>query len=174
MLAARTAVRALVVLAVVDVFYTIVALAAYEHRVGVVTHDGSGTVEMVNSLVPLRELSSAMLWLLLLTLVAAVAGVVNWGIRSRRTGLPLASPASVAGWWMSAIVAVPLNLIAAMRYLSVTAQGGEHMRSVLAEATLLMVTASVALVITTVAGVQVIRRTAAGQQHSADAWGLSE
>ncbi|WP_197698438.1 hypothetical protein [Micromonospora viridifaciens] len=126
-------------------------------------------MEMFNSIVPLREACSTMFWLLLLTLLAAVAGVANWGIRSRRTGLPLASTASVAGWRMSAIVAVPLNLIAAMQYLSATTQGGEYMRAVLAETTLLLVAACVALVITTAAGIQVIRRTAANQQHSAGA-----
>ncbi|WP_189050642.1 hypothetical protein [Micromonospora sonchi] len=43
------------------------------------THDGSGTVEMLNTIVPLRELSIAMFWLLFLALlagIAAVAGVV--------------------------------------------------------------------------------------------------
>ncbi|MFG3558629.1 hypothetical protein ACGGAQ_30060 [Micromonospora sp. NPDC047557] len=70
---------------------------------------------------------------------------------------------------MSAIVAVPLNLIAAVQYLSATANGGEYMRSVLAETTLLLVAASVALVTTTTAGIQVVRHTAAHQQHTAGA-----
>ncbi|MET8833570.1 hypothetical protein ABZV78_06615 [Micromonospora sp. NPDC004540] len=164
--AARTAVTALVALTVVDVFHTIVALAAYEHRIGVVTHDGSGTVDMLNTIVPLRELSSAMFWLLLLTLLAAWAGVANWVIRTRRTEPPVAPTAPVARWRMSAIVAVPLNLIAAVQYLSATTNGGEYMRTVLAETTLLLVAASVALVITTTAGIQVVRRTAEDQQHT--------
>jgi hypothetical protein len=167
--ASRTAVTALVALTVVDVFHTIVALAAYEHRVGVVTHDGSGTVDMLDTIVSLRELSAATFWLLLLMLLAAVAGVANWVIRTRRTGPAVAPTAPVARWWMSAIVAVLLNLIAAVQYLSASANGGEYMRTVLAETTLLLVAASVALVITTTAGMQVVRRTAANQQHTAGA-----
>jgi len=164
--AARTAVTALVAVTVVDVFHTIVALAVYEHRIGVVTHDGSGTVDMLNTIVPLRELSSAMFWLLLITLLAAVAGVANWAIRTRCTGPPAAP---VARWQMSAIVAVPLNLIAAVQYLSATANGGEYMRTVLPATTLLLVTACAAIMITTTSGIQVVRRTAENQQHSADA-----
>ncbi|MFG3702467.1 hypothetical protein ACGF5C_31995 [Micromonospora sp. NPDC047620] len=63
----------------------------------------------------------------------------------------------------------PLNLIAAVQYLSATANGGEYMRTVLAETALLLVAASVVLVITTTAGIQVVRRTAADQQHTAGA-----
>ncbi|MEU5950438.1 hypothetical protein ABZ793_33535 [Micromonospora sp. NPDC047465] len=167
--AARTAVAVLVALTVVDVFHTMVALAVYEHRIGVVTHDGSGAVDILDTVVPLRELSSAMFWLLLLTLLAAVVGVANWFVRTRRTRLPVAPTAPVARWWMSAIVAVPLNLIAAVQFLSATANGGEYMRTVQAETTLLLVAASVALVITTAAGIQVVRRTAAHPQHTAGA-----
>ncbi|MFI7517337.1 hypothetical protein ACIBVK_27950 [Micromonospora echinofusca] len=167
--AARTAVTALVAVTVVDVFHTVVALAVYEHRIGVVTHDGSGVVDMLDTIVPLRELSAAMFCLLLLTLLTAWAGVASWVIRTRRTGLPVAPTAPGARWRMSAIIAVPLNLIAAVQYLSATANGGEHMRTVLAETTLLLVAASVALVITTTAGIQVVRRTAANEQHTADA-----
>jgi len=159
--AARVAVSALVALAVADVFHTVVVLAAYEHRIGVATHDGSGTVEMLNTIMPLRELSPALFWLLLLTLLAAVAGVVNWVIQIQRAGTPIAPAAPVARWRTSAVVAVPLNLIAALQYLSATAKGSEYMRIVLAETTLLLGAASVALVITTTAGVQVVRRTAA-------------
>ncbi|SIM50086.1 hypothetical protein [Micromonospora cremea] len=54
-----------------------------------------------------------------------------------------------------------------VQYLSATANGGEYMRTVLAETTLLLVAASVALVTTTTAGIQVVRRTAANQQHNA-------
>ena len=43
------------------------------------------------------------------------------------------------------------------------------MRTVLAETTLLLVAASVALVTTTTAGIQVVRHTAANQQHTAGA-----
>ncbi|WP_328421671.1 hypothetical protein OG470_06275 [Micromonospora sp. NBC_00389] len=168
---ARTAVTALVALTIVDVFHTNVALAAYEyeHRIGVVTHEGSGTVDMLNTIVPLRELPAAMFCLLLLTLLTAWAGVANWFIQTRRTEPPVAPTAPVTRWQMSAIVAVPLNLIAAVQYLSATANGGEYMRTVLAETTLLLVAASVALVITTTAGIQVVRRTAANQQHIAGA-----
>ncbi|MBQ0892699.1 hypothetical protein KBX37_06200 [Micromonospora sp. U56] len=164
---ARTAVTALVALTVVDVFHTIVALAAYEHRIGVVTHDGSGAVDMLDTIVPLRELSAAMFCLLLLTLLTAWAGVANWAIRARRTGPPVAPTEPVAWWRMSATIAVPLNLIAAVQYLSATANGGKYMRTVLAETTLLLVAASVALVTTTTAGTQVVRHTAANQQHNA-------
>ena len=167
--AARIAVPALVVLTVVDVFYTIVAVAVYEHRIGVVTHDGSAMADMLNAIVPLRDLSSAMFWPLLVSLLAAVGGVANWVIRTRYSGPPVAPTAPVARWWMSTIVAVPLNLIAAARYRSATAHGGEYMRSVLAETTLLLVAASVALVITTTAGIQVVRRTEAYQQQNAGA-----
>jgi hypothetical protein len=166
---ARTAVTALVALTVVDVFHTIVALAAYEYEIGVVTHDGSGTVEMLDTIVPLRELSAAMFCLLFLTLLTAWAGAANWVIRARRTGPPVAPTEPVAWWRMSAIVAVPLNLIAAEQYLSATENGGEYMRTVVAETTLLLVAASVALVTTTTAGIQVVRRTAANQQHTAGA-----
>ncbi|MCM0674788.1 hypothetical protein NCC78_08810 [Micromonospora phytophila] len=166
---ARTAVTALVALTVVDVFHTIVALAAYEHRIGVVTHDGSGTVDMLDTIVPLRELSAAMFCLLFLTLLTAWSGVANWVIRARRTGPPVSLTEPVAWWRISAIVAVPFNLIAAVQYLSATADGGEYMRTVLAETTLLLVAASVALVTTTTAGIQVVRHTAGNQQHTAGA-----
>ncbi|SCG55738.1 hypothetical protein GA0070609_3078 [Micromonospora echinaurantiaca] len=166
---ARTAVTALVALTVVDVFHTIVVLAAYEHRIGVVTHDGSGTVDMLDTVVPLRELSAAMSCLLFLTLLTAWAGVANWVILARRTGPPVAPTEPVAWWWMSAIVAVPLNLIAAVQYLYATANGAEYMRTVLAETTLLLVAASVALVTTTIAVIQVVRHTAANQQRTAGA-----
>ncbi|MFF5217954.1 hypothetical protein [Micromonospora sp. NPDC000442] len=167
--ATRTAVTALVVLTVVDVIYTIVALAAYEHGIGVVTHDGSGSVEMLNTIVPLGKLSSAMFWLLLLALLAAWASVAKWIIRTRRTGPPVAPTAPVARLRLSAIVAVPLNLIAAVQYLYATTNGGEYMRTNLAVTTLLLVAASVALVITTTAGIQVVRRDAENQQHTAGA-----
>ncbi|RKR90368.1 hypothetical protein BDK92_4740 [Micromonospora pisi] len=168
MSAARTAVVTLLTLTVIDVLHTIVALAAYEHRIGVVTHDGSGTVDMLNTIVPLRELSSAMFWLLLLTLIAGVAGVANWVIRTRRTRPQVAPTAPVVPWRMSAIVAVPLNLIAAVHYLSATANGGEYMHTVLTETTLLLVAASVALVITTTTGIRVVRRTTTDQQRAAE------
>ncbi|MBQ0904482.1 hypothetical protein [Micromonospora sp. U21] len=166
--AARTAVTALVALTIVDVLHTMVALALYEHRIGVVTHDGSGTVEMLDIIVPLRELSAAMFCLLLLTLLTAWAGVANWFTRTRGTEPPVAPAAPVARWRMSAIVAVPLNLIAAVQYLYATANGGAYMRTVQGETTLLLVAASVALVITTTAGIQVVRRTAESQ-HAAGA-----
>ncbi|MEO3773406.1 hypothetical protein [Micromonospora sp. B9E7] len=165
---ARTAVTALVAVTVVDVFHTIVALAAYEHRIGVVTHDGSGTVDMLDTIVPLRDLSAATFCLLLLTLLTAWASVANWAIRARSTRPPVAPTAPAARWRMSAIVAVPLNLIAAVQYLSASANGGEYMRTVLAVTTVLLVAASVALVTTTTAGIQVIRHTAT-HQHTAGA-----
>jgi len=155
--AARTAVRALVALAVVDVFCTLVALAVFEHRIGVVTHDPAGAADLLNTIVPLRELSSVMLWLLPLTLLAAVAGIVNWVIQSRRTRPPVTPSATAVRWRMSAIVAVPLNVIAAVRYLSATANGGEYMRVVQTETTLLLIAASLTLVITTTAGIRAIR-----------------
>ncbi|MET8090211.1 hypothetical protein [Micromonospora sp. NPDC005220] len=133
---ARTAVTALVTLTIVDVFHTIVALAAYEHRIGVVTHDGSGTADMLNAIVPLRELSAVMLCLLLLTPLTAWAGVANWVTRARNSGPPVAPPAPVKSWWISATIAASLNLIA-----------------------------TVALVTTTAAGIQVVRRTQANQQQ---------
>ncbi len=84
--AARLAMTALVALTVVDSFHTIIAIAAYEHRITVVTHDGSGMAELLNTIVPLRELSPAMTRLQLLTVLATVAAVTNWIIRTRGTG----------------------------------------------------------------------------------------
>ncbi|MET8265747.1 hypothetical protein ABZU92_17350 [Micromonospora arida] len=163
---ARTAVTASVALTIVDVAHTIVALAAYEHRIGVVTHDGSGLVEMLNTIVPLRELSTATFCLLLLTLLTAWASVAHWVIRARRAGPAVAPTAPGARWWMSAVIAVPLNLIAAVQYLNATANGGEYMRTVLAETTLLLVAASAALVTTTTAGIQIVRHSAAKSDGS--------
>ncbi|MEV1142671.1 hypothetical protein [Micromonospora sp. NPDC049799] len=84
--AARTAVTALTALTVVHGCHTIVALAAYEYRIGVVTHDGSGTVDMLNTVVPLGTLSVAMFCLVLLTLLAAAAAVGNWMVQTWRGG----------------------------------------------------------------------------------------
>lgn len=160
MSAARIAVTALVAVAVVDVFHTVVALALYQHRIDVVTHDGSLVVEVLDVIAPLRDVSPVLAQLLLLTLVAAVAAVATWIVRIRDSGLPLPS---MTRWRWSAIVAVPLNLIAAVQYLSATEQGAEHMRAVQTETALLLVAACLALVITAVLGVAVIRRTTADQ-----------
>ncbi len=151
---------ALVALTVVDSFHTIIAIAAYEHRITVVTHDGSGMAELLNTIVPLRELSPAMTRLQLLTVLATVAAVTNWIIRTRGTGPPVAPTAPVARWRTGAIVAVPLNLIAAAQYLLAAEKGAEYMRIVRAETALLLVAAATALVITTTVGIQVVRRTA--------------
>ncbi|MEV1142672.1 hypothetical protein [Micromonospora sp. NPDC049799] len=70
---------------------------------------------------------------------------------------------------MSAIAAALLSLISAVQYLSAVANGGEHMRTVLAETTLLLVASSVTVVIATTTGIQVVRRTAPRQPHPADA-----
>ncbi|MCX5115689.1 hypothetical protein OG992_00765 [Micromonospora sp. NBC_00362] len=154
----RLAVTALVALTVVDVTHTLVALGAYERRVGGVTHDGSGIVEILDSIVSLRELSTATFCLLILTLLTASASVANWFIQTRRARPAGAPTAGRTRWWVSALIAVPLNLIAAERYLSATANGGEYMHAVLAETTLLLVAAAAALVATTTAGIQFIRR----------------
>ena len=111
------------------------------------THDGSGTVDMLNTIAPLREL-------------------VDPDPAHRATGRTHSASPVADG---CAIVAVPLNLIAAAQYLYATANGGEYMHTVLADTTLLLVAASVALVITTTAGIQVIRRTAENQQYTAGA-----
>jgi hypothetical protein len=157
----RPAVTALVALVVVDVFHTIAAIALYQHRIGVVTHDGSAIVEMLDTIVPLRELSSVTAWLLFLTLLTTVAAVVFWLAQSRRTGKPFAPTAPVSQWRISAIVALPVNLLAAVQYLFTTERGGEYMRTAWGESGLLLVAASVALVVTAVLGIQVVRRTEA-------------
>ncbi|MER7586219.1 hypothetical protein ABTW72_01595 [Micromonospora sp. NPDC127501] len=154
----RTVVAALVALTVVDVTHTLVALGAYERRVGVVTHDGSAIVEIFDGVVPLRELSTATFCLLLLALLTAWASVANWVIQARRARPAGAPTAPRTRWWVSALIAAPLNLIAAVQYLSATANGGEYMHSVLAETVLLLVAAAAALVTTTTAGIQVVRR----------------
>jgi hypothetical protein len=57
MSSARLAVTSVAVVAVVDVFHTVVAWGEYERRISVVTHDGSGPAALVDHVVPLRELS---------------------------------------------------------------------------------------------------------------------
>ncbi|MEQ4299966.1 hypothetical protein ABNF97_01015 [Plantactinospora sp. B6F1] len=156
---ARGAVPALAALAVLDVLYAIVALAAYERRIGVVTHDGSGTVEMIDSLLGLDELRTATAWLVLLALLVAVATTANWAVRLRRAGLPTAPTAPVTGWWISTVLAVPANIGAALWYRSATAQGGEYMRTVEATSNLLVVAACAAVVTAAVLGIRVVRRT---------------
>jgi hypothetical protein len=60
---------------------------------------------------------------------------------------------------VSTVVAVPLNVIAAVQYLSATAKGAEYMRTTLATTAGLQIAAATALVVSTTAGIQVIRRT---------------
>lgn len=170
---------ALVALTVVDVLHTIIAVAEYEHRITVVDHDGSALADMLNTVVPLRELSSAMLWLLLLTLLVASATVISWAVRTLHTAPPAASAppavsappaasaASIALLRFSAIGAVTLNPLAVAQYLSASAHRGEYMRAVRTETYLLLVAAAVAVVISTIVGIQVVRRITADRRRTA-------
>lgn len=158
MAAARIAVTALVGVTVVDVLHTTVALALYQYRIGIVTHDGSGIGDLLGTVLPLRELSPVLAQLLLLTLVTAGGATAAWLVRIRDSGLPVPS---MAAWWWSVGIAVPLNLTAAGWYLSATGRGAGHMRAVQSGTVLLMTAACLALVTAAFVGVTVIRRTTA-------------
>ncbi len=163
MAAARLAVTALFGVAGVDVLHTVVALAQYEYRIGVVTHDGSAFGDLLGGILPLRDLSPALAQLLVLALVAAVAATAVWRVWVRDTGLPVAS---MAPWWWSVGIAVPLNLTAAWWYLAATGRDVGHMRAVQAETVLLMTVACLALVTAAAVGVAVVRRTTAALEHA--------
>lgn len=172
MSARRVALSALVALIAVHFGCTVVALAAYSHRIGLVTHDGSGfLVELLDAVVPLRDLLPAVLWLLPLTLLVTFATLGRWAarriVRPGDERLPAAA-------WTAGIAAVLLNPLAAVRYASATAGGGEHMRTVQVETTLLVVAAAVATTMSALAVAGFVRRSdtvsPASQRMRVDDW----
>ncbi|MCT2280284.1 hypothetical protein [Micromonospora chalcea] len=157
MSARRVALSALVALIAVHIGCTLVALAAYSYRIGLVTHDGSGfLVELLNAVVPLRDLLPAMLWLLPVTLLVTFAALGRWA--ARRTVRPDDErlPATA---WTAGIAAVLLNPLAAVRYASATAEGGEFMRTVQVETNLLVLAAAVATTTSALAVAGFVRRS---------------
>ncbi|MEU8071880.1 hypothetical protein AB0B20_19205 [Micromonospora sp. NPDC049151] len=157
MSARRAALFALVALMTVYIGCTLVALAAYSHRIGLVTHDGSGfLVELLDAVVPLRDLLPAVLWLLSATLLVTLVALGGWAAR-RVTGsdderLPAAA-------WVAGIAAVLLNPLAVVRYASATAEGGEYMRTVQVETNLLVLAAAVATTISVLAVARLVRHS---------------
>ncbi|MFF4937769.1 hypothetical protein [Micromonospora sp. NPDC000729] len=157
MSARRAALSALVALMTVHIGCTLVALAAYSHRIGLVTHDGSGfLVELLDAVVPLRDLLPAVLWLLTVTLLVTFAALGGWAAR-RVTGSDAERLPAAA--WVAGIAAVLLNPLAVVRYASATAEGGEYMRTVQVETTLLVLAAAVATTMSALAVAGFVRRS---------------
>ncbi|MFD6638756.1 hypothetical protein ACFWDK_23030 [Micromonospora chalcea] len=157
MSARRAALSALVALITVHIGCTLVALAAYSHRIGLVTHDGSGfLVELLDAVVPLRDLLPAMLWLLPVTLLVTFAALGCWA--ARRTVRPGGERLPRAAW-TAGIAAVLLNPLAAVRYASAAANGGEYMRTVQVETTLLVLAAAAATTMSALAVAGFVRRS---------------
>ncbi|MBU8859824.1 MULTISPECIES: hypothetical protein [unclassified Micromonospora] len=157
MSARRVALSALIALICVHIGCTVVALAAYSHRIGLVTHDGSGfLVELLDAVVTLRDLLPAVLWLLPLTLLVTFAALGRWA--ARRTVRPDDERLPAAAW-TAGVAAALLNPLAAVRYASATAEGGEYMRTVQVETTLLVLAAAVATTISALAVAGFVRRS---------------
>ncbi|MDO3685017.1 hypothetical protein [Micromonospora sp. C28ISP2-4] len=157
MSARRAALSALVALIAVHIGCTLIALAAYSHRIGLVTHDGASfPVELLDAVVPLRDLLPAVLWLLPVTLLVTFAALGRWAVR--RTVRPGDERPPVAAW-TAGIAAVLLNPLAAVRYASATAEGGEYMRTVQVETNLLVLAAAVATTMSALAVAGFVRRS---------------
>ncbi|MEU1846312.1 hypothetical protein [Micromonospora sediminicola] len=144
MFARRAALAAIAALTTVHIAYTVVALSNYSFRIGLVTHDGAGFVaELLNHLVPLRELLPAVVGLLLLTLLVTFAAVGTWAVRRPARTAGERPPA--AGW--TALAAVLLNPLAVGWYRFAMSNGADYMRTVQPATVLLMVAACAATVV---------------------------
>ncbi|GAA3763155.1 hypothetical protein [Micromonospora maritima] len=158
MLARRAALAAIAALTTVHIAYTVVALSNYSFRIGLVTHDGAGFVaELLNHLVPLRELLPAMVGLLLLTLLVTVAAVGTWAVRRPARTAEGRSPAP---GWTAAVAAVLLNPLAVVWYGFTSSNGADHMRTVQPVTVLLMVAACAVTVVALVNLARTVRRPA--------------